>query len=140
MRAPHRSITPPDRRASRLLSLSQRPDTFGGADISGLEALGVVVLTYGPDRLAGAGDRRISDRALRDAVRRIADEARAKDAARAERMLITLKATWTQLPAVQRCGETRVRAALWDRLVRIGCEEFYAPVDAVPLRLHDSAA
>lgn len=133
MRLPRR-LTPRDRRASRLGPLHRSMDP-ASTDLSGLEALGIVVSVYGAERLAGRGEKRASDRAIRDAARRLAAEARASDAVRAERLLIWLRSTWTQLPAVQRLTDTRARRSLWDRLVLLCCEEFYSPtIEARPRR------
>ena len=97
------------------------------AELSGIEALGLVVSVYGADRLAGRGDKRASDRAIRDAARRLAREARERDTVRAERLLISLRSAWKQLPAVQRLSDAVTRRTLWDRVVLLCCEEFYAP-------------
>jgi hypothetical protein len=127
------SSIPPDRRASRLLTMAQRSDSFGPVEIAGLDALALVITVYGPERLCGHGSARISDRALRDAIRRIAAEARAEDPARAERMLIALRQAWLQMPAVRHLSHDSPRTALWDRIVTLCCEEFYAPAaDGVP--------
>lgn len=96
-------------------------------DLTGIEALGLVVSVYGADRLTGRGDKRASDRAIRDAARRLACEARQRDAVRAERLLIGLRSAWMQLPAVQRLNDAVARRSLWDRVVLLCCEEFYAP-------------
>lgn len=127
MRIPRR-LTPRDRRPVRPGS-GQRPApaTYGPPDISGIEALGLVVSVYGAERLGGRGNKRVSDQALRDAARRLAAEARARDAVRAERLLIGLRSAWMQLPAVQRVSDAAARRALWDRVVLFCCEEFYSP-------------
>ena len=127
MRTPGRP-TPRDRRSIRLGSGPQRPlAPCGPTEMSGLEALGLVVSVYGAERLVGRGNKRVSDRAFRDAARRLADEARARDAVRAERLLIGLRGAWMQLPAVQRLTDAAARRALWDRVVLLCCEEFYSP-------------
>jgi Arc/MetJ-type ribon-helix-helix transcriptional regulator len=128
--------TPPDRRATRLLALSRRAEPLGPAAVTGLEALGLVISHYGIDRLVGRGDRRTSDHALRDAVRRLTAEARDVDAVRAERLVIGLRQAWSQLPAVQELGIDSPRGDLWDRVVRLCCEEFYA--SATPAVYHPS--
>jgi hypothetical protein len=92
-----------------------------------LDDVGHVIAAYGPERLLGRGDGRASDRALRAAARGLAAEARARDAARAERLLLDLKRAWPALPAVQAVPDLAARRALWDRLVLLCCEEFYAP-------------
>jgi hypothetical protein len=107
--------------------MAHRSDSFGPAEITGIDALGLVITVYGPERLCGRGSARISDRALRDAVRRLVVEARAIDPARGERMLIALRHEWMQLPAVRNLSHDSPRGALWDRIVTICCEEFYAP-------------
>lgn len=94
--------------------------------LTGIEALGIVLSAYGAERLAGRGDRRASDRALRGAAQRLAAEARARDAVRAECLLIDLRRAWSQLPAVQHLHDAVVKGALWDRVVLLCCEEFYA--------------
>lgn len=109
-------------------------DSFGPATVDGLQALGLVIAVYGAERLTGRGNQRISDRALRDAARRLASEARAHDPVRAERLLIELRTGWLQLPAVQQVAEPTLRRALWDRVVLFCCEEFYAPL-AGPQRM-----
>ena len=64
---------------------------------------------------------------LRAAARLLADEARAANPVRAERLLVALRQAWEELPRVRRGADDDARRALWDRLVLICCEEFYAP-------------
>jgi hypothetical protein len=115
----------PVRRAIRAArSGCQTPE-----DDTTLAALGHVVAAYGAERLTGAGQRRAADRALRSVARRLAAEARAQDPVRAERLVIALRRAWRDLPAVERLpGDPR--RVLWDRLVLLCCEEFYAPTRA----------
>ena len=123
----------PDRRAARLLGLVV-PDREVPipTDVSGLDALRQVLASYATDRLAGQGEARESDRALRGAARRLATEARAEDATRGERLVITLRRAWRDLPEVRALGEDGRRELLWDRLVQLCCEEFYAPDSGRP--------
>ena len=65
------------------------------------------------------------DPSLRSAARLLADEARAGDSVRAERLLIALRRVWCRLPEAQAVPDPE-RDALWDRLVLLCCEEFYA--------------
>jgi hypothetical protein len=106
---------------------------FDPTDLTGIEALGIVLSAYAAERLAGRGDKRASDRALRNAAKRLAAEARARDAVRAECLLIDLRSAWSQLPAVQRVHDAAVRRDLWDRVVLLCCEEFYAVEAGYPL-------
>jgi hypothetical protein len=124
MRLPRRPSAR-DRRPSRLGPSQRGP--IDPDDLTGIESLGLVVAVYGAERLTGRGQKRASDRAFRDAARRLAIEARARDAVRGECMLINLRSAWMQLPAVQRVSDAGARRSLWDRLVRLCCEEFYAP-------------
>jgi len=69
------------------------------------------------------------ERPLRRAARVLADDARARDAVRAERLLIELRRYWRQLPEA-RLLEPEVHDRMWDRLVTACIEEFYGPTDA----------
>jgi hypothetical protein len=100
------------------------PDATDG---TGLDALARVLAAYEPERLTGRGTARKADRALRAAARRLAAEARVQDATRAERLLLELRRAWRELPAVRQLPDDGARRALWDRLVLLCCEEFYAP-------------
>lgn len=93
---------------------------------TGLAALARVLDSFPADRLLGRGEARAADRALRADTRRLAADARAADPVRAERLLTELRRAWRDLPAVRRVPDGR-RGALWDRLVRLCCEEFYPP-------------
>jgi len=106
---------------------TQRAAPADPVEVSGIDALGCVLAAYAPERLLGRGEARASDRALRAAAHRLAAEARAQDAVRAERLLIELRRRWQKLPEIQRVPDDGRRRALWDRLVRLCCEEFYAP-------------
>jgi hypothetical protein len=75
-------------------------------------------------RESAAGD------ALRAAAHLLAAEARAADPVRAERLLIALRRAWRELPEVESLPGDGARRALWDRFVRLCCEEFYAPARA----------
>jgi hypothetical protein len=124
MRFAHRQ--PADRRAARLVAMSaHRHESGDSAAAAGIELLTGVITTYGADRLVGRGEARESDRALRAAARRLADEARTADPVRAERLLIALRGAWASLPAVRRLPANGSREALWDRVVRVCVEEFY---------------
>lgn len=125
MRLPRRSTSARDRRPARNGPIPRTPTD--PADLTGIEALGIVVAVYGAERLAGRGEKRASDRAFRDAARRLAAEARGHDSVRAERLLIALRSAWLQLPAVQRLTDAVARRSLWDRVVLLCCEEFYSP-------------
>ena len=103
---------------------SRQSDGFSGPAPTGLDALSRVIAAYGPDRLSGRGHARASDRALRDAVRQLTREARARDSVRAERLIIELRESWPHLPGLVRSG-VGARRALWDRVVTLCCKEFY---------------
>ena len=124
------------RRAARVgTSGCQTPE-----DDTALAALEHVIAAYGRERLAGTGQRRAADRALRGVARRLAAEARAADPVRAERLLVDLRRAWQGMPAVRQIPDSGPRRALWDRLVRLCCEEFYGratmppDADAAPAR------
>lgn len=99
----------------------------GDATTDGIGALAAVLATYEAPRLVGHGERRDSDRALRAVAGRLATEARARDSVRAERLVIELRRAWLALPELALVPQGALRGALWDRLVRLCCEEFYAP-------------
>ena len=126
-----RRTTPPDRRAARLVMVtSLTPDRHAaeaGDPVRGLDALDYVLAVYGPERLVGRGNAREADRALRAAARVLAAEARVEDPARAECLLVALKQSWPTLPAVARMADVDARRALWDRVVALCIQEFYAP-------------
>ena len=122
---------PPDRRAARLVAMTSRASgTSESVDPTGMAALERALAAYGTERLGGRGDAREADEALRAAAGRLAAEARARDPVRAERLLVALKPAWRALPAVQHAADTDARSDLWDRLVRLCVEEFYAPARA----------
>jgi hypothetical protein len=117
----------PDRRAARLVarrrfdSTSMAMTTIGAA-ITELEQVlerHSAATLIEPDSLAA--------NELRAAVRAIAAEARADDPVRCERMLLALRCAWRDFPEVRRIADQPIRDALWDRLVRLSCEEFYDP-------------
>ena len=66
--------------------------------------------------------------ALRSAARALAEEARAQDAIRAERLLIDLRRIWRELPETRRL-QPEAHEQLWERLVTACIEEFYRPVN-----------
>ena len=142
MRPTLRHTALPDRRAARLVALTTATANAGpiapevaspGSEADGLAALARVLAAYGAERLAGRGERREADAALRAAVRCLAASARAQDPVRAERLLLAVKPVWRALPPHQNSAEADARAALWPRLVALCVEEFYAPS-------HDAAA
>lgn len=94
--------------------------------MSGIDALATVITLYGPTRLLGRGERRASDHALRAAVRHLVEEARQTDTVRVERLLIELRRAWRAMPTIQRLPVDGPGGDLWDRLVLLCCEEFYA--------------
>ena len=115
-------------RSLRRVGLHGRPSgCLTPEDGPGLDVLQRVIAAYGPERFLGQGRRRAADRALRAAARRLAADARAVDPVRAERLLVELRRAWQGWPAVQGVPDDGVRRALWDRLVLLCCEEFYAP-------------
>jgi hypothetical protein len=123
----HCSMTPRDRAADRRLSLANSQlGTEEEGSASGMDALATVIALYGPTRLIGRGERRASDHALRTVVRRLVEEARRTDPVRGERLLIELRRAWRALPAIQRLPVDGPGDELWDRLVLLCCEEFYA--------------
>jgi hypothetical protein len=117
------------------------PGDGAAASGGGLEDLALVVATYGPERLLGPGAARVSDVALRDAIRRLVAEARAGGTSGAEGLVIDLRRAWSLLPVVRQLSPDTPRQELWDRVVTLCCEEFYATRDAgVTSRSgHDSA-
>ena len=62
--------------------------------------------------------------ALRGALRRVAEEAHARDVSAAE-LLIAFKSLWRSLPAVRDTSDPMLRARLLERLVTICIEEYY---------------
>ena len=69
-----------------------------------------------------------ADQPLRDVARALADDARARDAVRAERLLIDLRRIWRDIPET-RYLDPRAHEELWDRLVTACVEEFYRRED-----------
>jgi len=65
---------------------------------------------------------------IRSAARALADEARAHDAVRAERLLIELRRIWRELPEARKL-EPEAHEQLWERLVTACIEEFYRPAN-----------
>ena len=65
-----------------------------------------------------------AEQPLRQAARVLADEARARDAVRAEHLLIELRRIWRDIPEA-RYLDPRAHEELWDRLVTACIEEFY---------------
>lgn len=63
---------------------------------------------------------------LRDALRRVADEARGRQI-RAEQLLVLLKELWSELPDVRRAVDVKEKAMLLQRLVTWCIEEYYGP-------------
>jgi hypothetical protein len=118
----------PDRRAARLVelhrasSLAAAPAQEIGSAISRLEGL---LERYSPLALLSRDSR--ASRELRTAVRAIALEARLEDPVRCERLLLTLRCAWRDFPQIRSLADQPVRDALWSRLVRLCCEEFYGP-------------
>lgn len=132
------------RDAAIVPSFSTRADA--AADHLGLDVLRRARALYPPTpglrRTTGLEGPPSSDAtAVRAAVRRLAAAARRVDPVRAERLLIVLRQAWQTLPPVERRVERDARALLWDRLVALCCEEFYAPGHAVRVpaapRVHD---
>ena len=64
-------------------------------------------------------------KALHSAMRDIVVHARQIDPVRAERLIVSLRAAWRQLPEVRALRNEVLRDALWERLLRICIEEFY---------------
>jgi hypothetical protein len=96
----------------------------------GLEALGHALAAHPPDRLlARAPD---ADGALRQAARLLAAEARAADPVRAERLVVALRPAYGRLIEIDCVPAAGPCRALWDRLVGLCCEEFYAPTPNGP--------
>ena len=120
MRAVHRGA----RSALRTVSPS---GCLTPEDGTGLDAIRRVMAIYGVERLRGRGNARAADRALRAVARHLAAEARLRDPVRAERLLLELRRAWRELPEVRQLADDGCRRALWDRLVLLCCEEFYAP-------------
>lgn len=91
----------------------------------GLQALSHVLAEYGAERLLGHGGKGESGAAFRAAARQLAVESRAEDPVRAERLIIGLRSAWRELPQVRALDDRESSQALWQRLVRLCCEEFY---------------
>jgi hypothetical protein len=116
----------PDRRAARLVGLhrSARAEQAHATSsaIAGLERL---LERHAP--LALLSPNSAAELELRATVRDIVVEARAEDPLRCERLLLTLRCAWREFPLVRRIADQPTRDALWSRLVRLCCEEFYCP-------------
>ena len=117
----------PDRRPPRFLGVVSDREVPVPTDLTALDALRQLLATYEAERRFGHGELRESDRALRRIAQRLAAEARAQDPVRGERLVIRLRRAWRDLPEVHALGEDGRRELLWDRLVLLCCEEFYAP-------------
>ena len=85
------------------------------------------VLSDTPAHVLLTDDGRV-DQPLRDVARVLADDARARDAVRAERLLIDLRRIWREIPET-RFLDPKAHEELWDRLVTACVEEFYRPED-----------
>jgi hypothetical protein len=83
------------------------------------------VLSETPARLLLAHDAQV-DQPLRHVARALADDARARDAVRAERLLIDLRRIWRDIPET-RTLDPQAHEELWDRLVTACIGEFYRP-------------
>ena len=90
----------------------------------GLSALARTLTAYPSDALLVRASA--ADAELRAAARLLAAEARAADPVRCERLLMALRDGWKALPEVQRLPVEPQQKALWDRLVAVCVEEFYA--------------
>jgi hypothetical protein len=107
-----------------------RPDTTQltdgnaerGASSAGITTLRRVIANTPTHVLLATDDH--PEQPLRVIARAIAEEARAVDAVRAERLLIDLRRAWRDIPEARRL-EPHVHEELWDRLVRTCIEEFY---------------
>lgn len=91
---------------------------------SGFDALRRV-LSDTPAQVLLARDGHL-EQPLRDVARALADDARARDAVRAERLLIELRRIWRDIPET-RYLDPKANEELWDRLVTACVEEFYRP-------------
>jgi hypothetical protein len=85
------------------------------------------VLSDTPAHVLLASDGNV-DQPLRDVARALADDARARDAVRAERLLIDLRRIWRDIPETRHL-DPEAHEELWDRLVTACVEEFYRPED-----------
>jgi hypothetical protein len=92
---------------------------------SELTCLGQALADHQMARLHGADAIGHAELALRLAIRRLAQEARANDAVRAERLLVSLRRGLYALPSVRRLLDEEDNGGLWDLLVLLCCEEFY---------------
>ena len=117
--------TPPDRRAARIMSrlVGEAPTVRMGSGRSAIAELESVLERH--TALALLTDDSNAANELRAAVHAIAIEARADDPVRCERMLLALRCAWRDFPEVRRIADQPIRDALWTRLVRLSCEEFY---------------
>jgi hypothetical protein len=106
-------------------SLGPAADAGGAPASPGLSALERALTAYGPETLLKR--QSAAEEALRAAARLLASEARAADPVRAERLVVGLRQAWDALPALGRVPADVPRRAVWDRLVLLCCEEFYAP-------------
>ncbi|HEX6598402.1 MAG TPA: hypothetical protein VF034_03710 [Gemmatimonadaceae bacterium] len=86
------------------------------------------VLSDTPARVLLTDDGHV-EQPLRELARVLADHARARDAVRAERLLIDLRRTWHDIPETRHL-DPQTHEQLWDRLVKACIEEFYRPDDA----------
>ena len=86
------------------------------------------MLTHTPAHVLLSDESQIGQ-PLRDVARMLAEEARARDAVRAERLLIELRHMWRDLPEARHL-EPRAHEQLWQRLVTACIEEFYRLSDS----------
>ena len=118
---------PPDRQVARPVALAVMPssDPVSSASFSpgALAAL----------RAAVAGCAAVDHHQwatisaeLPVAARLLADAARAADPVRGEQLVIALKRAWPVLPEVQHLPTGGPREAVWNRLVTLCVEAFYA--------------
>ena len=117
----------PDRRAARLVGLHRAPLAIGPGHETRSAISSLEHLLERHDPLALLSPDSVASRDLRETVRAIVREARVQDPLRCERLLLTLRCAWRDYPQIRNIAEQPIRDALWSRLVRICCEEFYGP-------------
>jgi hypothetical protein len=117
--------TLPDRRAARLLSRRSVGTPMARIEPSPSAIAALERVLEGHSAVALLNPDAVAENELRNAIRTIAKEASATDPIRCERMLLALRCAWRESLEVRCLAEQPIREALWTRIVRLSCEEFY---------------
>jgi hypothetical protein len=91
--------------------------------LPGMARLAQVVAAAPSDLLLQPGTAPAKE--LHRAMRDIVVVARQIDPVHVERLIVTLRTAWRQLPEVRVIRDEALRDALWEHLLRICIEEFY---------------